>query len=91
MYILTKKVLFKREDKAWKKGNNDATKAWQMEFELQNKLNKENKNRMLDMLEKIILEDTEKITMKMKKADLLKYYEEKQNELLNTIKLLKED
>lgn len=91
MYILTKKALLKREDKAWKKGNNDATKAWQMEFELQNQLNKENKNRMLDMLENILLDNIEIFNMKTKKDVILAHLEEKQNELLDTIKLLRED
>lgn len=91
MYILTKKALLEREDKAWKKGNNDATKAWQKEFELQNQLNKENKNRMLGMLENILLDNIEIFNMKTRKDVILAHLEKKQNELLDTIKFLRED
>lgn len=91
MYILTNKALKEREDKAWKKGNSDATKAWQKEFELQNKQNKDYKIKMLEMLEKIILSDCSDLSTKMKKQEIIDLFTRTTEELLDTIKVLKED
>lgn len=86
MNILTNKALREREDKAYMKGNNDATKAWQSEFELQAKQNDKNKNEMLNMIEKILLEDIEIFNMKTRKDIILAHFEEKSNEILDLIK-----
>lgn len=90
MYILTSKALEKREQKAYMKGNKEATEMWQREFQLQAQNMKATQVEMLKMLEKIVLEDTEIYNMKTKKDLLLHSIQEKQNELLNTIKMLKE-
>ena len=89
MYILTNKALKERQEKAYMKGNHDATKAWQSEFELQAKENNKNRNEMLNMIEKILNDDIEIFNAKTRKDIILFHFEEKVNELMDLIKMLR--
>lgn len=89
MYILTNKALKEREEKAYMKGNHDATKAWQSEFELQARENKQKRNDMLSMIEKVLNDDIEIFNAKTRKDIILFHFEEKVNELMDLIKMLR--
>lgn len=91
MYILTKKALLEREDKAWKKGNNDATKSWQMEFEQQAKEYKNNKNAIYVKLETIIIKYVTETKPSMLKKDIVKNFELMTSDLLEAIDILREE
>lgn len=86
MYILTNKALKEREEKAYMKGNHDATKAWQSEFELQAKSNREMTNIMLDVIEKELMNDNEIFNAKTRKDIILYHFEEKINKISGILK-----
>ncbi len=93
MKILTNKKLDKcleeKFEQGWQAGNRDATKAWKNEFTIQEDQNKKNKNEMLDLLEKIVLDYNEIINIKNKKQFIVEKFQDEQNDLLDTIKLLR--
>lgn len=91
MYLLTNKALEKREQDAWAKGNSDATKAWQNEFEQQAKEYKQNKKAMYVKLAAIITKYVSETKPSMLKKDIINNFELMASELLDAIDLLKEE
>lgn len=82
MYILTNKALEERESRAWAKGNDSATRAWQSEFDLLRK----NNEKGLKLLETIITSYNLDDISKLKKHEIIEKFTTMSEELLDTLK-----
>lgn len=86
MKILTNKELEKIKLESWKKGNSDATKAWQKEFEnYKEQIDITDKSKR-EYIEHIINDYVIKMTPSLKKADMKDLFDKMCEELLDLIK-----
>jgi hypothetical protein len=86
MKLLTNKELEKIKLESWKKGNSDATKAWQKEFEnYKQEMETTDKSKM-EYIEHIINDYVIKLRPTLKKADMQDLFEKMCEELLDFVK-----